>query len=116
MLRMLYVAKDEADAREKAEIAYENHRRFCNVFDTPGTVKDGAIVPIDVAESPEDMRETLLIGTAEEVIDKLGAYDELKVQDLLLNMSFGASHADILASMERFARDIMPHYGQEEAA
>jgi alkanesulfonate monooxygenase SsuD/methylene tetrahydromethanopterin reductase-like flavin-dependent oxidoreductase (luciferase family) len=116
MLRMLYVAKDEADAREKAEIAYENHRRFCNVFDTPGTVKDGAIVPIDVAGSPEDMRETLLIGTAEEVIDKLGAYDELKVQDLLLNMSFGASHADILASMERFARDIMPHYGQEEAA
>jgi hypothetical protein len=31
-------------------------------------------------------------------------------------MSFGASHADILASMERFARDIMPHYHREQAA
>jgi len=116
MLRMLYVAKDEADAREKVQIAYENHQRFCNVFDTPGTVKDGAIVPIEVEESLEDIREALLIGTAEELIDKLGAYADLRIQDLLLNMSFGASHADILASMERFARDIMPHYQGKEAA
>jgi alkanesulfonate monooxygenase SsuD/methylene tetrahydromethanopterin reductase-like flavin-dependent oxidoreductase (luciferase family) len=116
MLRMLYVAKNAADAREKVEIAYENHRRFCNVFDTPGTVKDGAIVPIDVDESLADIRDALLIGTADELIDKLGAYDELKIQDLLLNMGFGASHGDILASMERFARDIMPHYQHKEAA
>ena len=116
MLRMLYVAKDEADVREKVRIAYENHRRFCNVFDTPGTVKDGAIVPIEVAESLDDVRDALLIGTAEELVDKLSAYDELRIQDLLLNMSFGASHDDILASMERFARDIMPHYLRKEAA
>ena len=116
MLRMLYVAKDEADVREKVEIAYENHRRFCNVFDTPGTVEDGAIIPIEVAESLDDVRDALLIGTAEELVDKLGAYDELSIQDLLLNMSFGASHDDILASMERFARDIMPHYLRKEAA
>ena len=116
MLRMLYVAKDEADTREKVEMAYENHRRFCNVFDTPGTVKDGAIVPIDVEESLDDIRDALLIGTADELIEKLGAYDDLKIQDLLLNMGFGASHADILASMERFARNIMPHYQRNEAA
>jgi alkanesulfonate monooxygenase SsuD/methylene tetrahydromethanopterin reductase-like flavin-dependent oxidoreductase (luciferase family) len=116
MLRMLYVAKDAGDAREKVQIAYENHQRFCNVFDTPGTVRDGAIVPIEVAESLDDVRDALLIGTADELIDKLGAYDELRIQDLLLNMSFGASHEDILASMERFARDIMPHYQRKEAA
>ncbi len=116
MLRMLYVAKDEAETQEKVEMAYENHRRFCNVFDTPGTVRDGAIVPIDVKESVEDVRDALLIGTASELIDKLGAYDDLRIQDLLLNMGFGASHADIMGSMERFARDVMPHFRHEEAA
>lgn len=116
MLRMLYVAKDENDAREKVGLAYENHRRFCNVFDTPGTVKGGAIEPIVVEESIDDVRDALLIGTAGELVDKLEAYDALNVQDLLLNMSFGASHTDVMASMERFARDIMPHYHRERAA
>jgi len=108
MLRMLYVARDRDDAREKIAIAYENHRRFSNVFDTPGQVKNGAIVPIDVPETLEEVADALLIGTAEEIVEKLGIYGELKVQDLLLNMSFGASHSDVMASMERFARDVMP--------
>jgi alkanesulfonate monooxygenase SsuD/methylene tetrahydromethanopterin reductase-like flavin-dependent oxidoreductase (luciferase family) len=116
MLRMLYVARDQADADEKVAMAYENHRRFCNVYDTPGTVKDGAIVPIDVEESIDDVRDALLIGTAPEIIDKLGAYDELKVMDLLLNMGFGASHEDVMGSMERFARDVMPFYQKENSA
>lgn len=116
MLRMLYVAKDRTDAREKIEIAYENHRRFCNVFDTPGEVRDGAIVPIDVTESVDEVGRALLIGTADEVVDKLGAYEELKIDDLLLNMSFGASHGDVMAAMERFARDVMPRFLQRVAA
>ena len=116
MLRMIYVARDRADAREKVEIAFENHRRFSNVFDTPGQVKDGAIVPIEVPETIDDVAGALLIGTADEIIDKLGAYEELRVQDLLANMSFGASHADVMASMERFARDVMPAFGHRAAA
>ena len=86
-----------------------NHRRFHNVFATPGEVKAGAIVPIDVAETMDDMRRALPIGTAAQVVDKLAAYEELGIGELLLNMSFGASHADVMASMERFARDVMPH-------
>ncbi|MDA0218542.1 MAG: LLM class flavin-dependent oxidoreductase [Proteobacteria bacterium] len=117
MLRMLYVARDRADAREKIAIAYENHRRFSNVFDTPGQVKDGAIVPIDVPETLEEVADALLIGTADEIVEKLAVYEELKVQDLLLNMSFGASHADVMASMERFATKVMPaHLTQPRAA
>ncbi len=110
MLRMLYVAKDEADRRAKLEIAYANHRRFVNVFETPGEVVDGAIVPIDVAETVEEIGDALLIGTAAECIDKLTPYAELGIFDLMLNMSFGASHADVLASMDRFAADVAPHF------
>jgi alkanesulfonate monooxygenase SsuD/methylene tetrahydromethanopterin reductase-like flavin-dependent oxidoreductase (luciferase family) len=109
MLRMLYVARDDEDARDKLEIAHENHRRFCNMFDTPGEVKGGAITPIAVKESVEDMGETLLIGTAEQVVDKLVPYAELGIHDLMLNMSFGAAHRDVMESMARFVRDVAPH-------
>ena len=110
MLRMLYVAKDAADKREKIEIAFANHRLFCTVFDTPGAVVDGAIVPMDVAETAEEVGDALLIGTAAECIDKLTPYADLGIFDLMLNMSFGASHADVLASMDRFAADVAPHF------
>ena len=116
MLRMLYVARDATDAEEKVRLAFENHRRFVNVFDTPGTVKDGAIVPIETDETIDDVRDALLIGTASEIIDKLGAYDDLNIMDLLLNMGFGASHADVIGSLERFARDVMPHFQSRQAA
>ena len=109
MLRMLYVARDETEAKEKVAIAYENHWRFSNVFDTPGTAVSGAITPIDVKESVEDVGETLLIGTAEQVVEKLVPYVELGIHDLMLNMSFGAAHGDILESMGRFVRDVQPH-------
>ena len=109
MLRMLYIARDDDDTRDKLEIAHENHRRFCNVFDTSGQVTGGAIAPIDVKESVEDMGETLLIGTAEQVIEKLVPYAELGIHDLMLNMSFGAAHRDVMDSMTRFVRDVQPH-------
>ena len=114
MLRMLYVAKDEADAEQKVAMAYENHRQFTNVFDTPGNVVNGEIVPVDTPESISDVRDALLIGTASQIVEKLSVYEELNIQDLLLNMGFGAGHADIMASMERFARDVMPHYIKAE--
>ncbi|MEX2650422.1 MAG: LLM class flavin-dependent oxidoreductase [Alphaproteobacteria bacterium] len=109
MLRMGYVARDERDKREKLAIAHENHRRFVNVFTTPGTVVDGAIVPIEVPETVEDMEKALIIGTVEECIERFGAYAALGIDDLLLNMSFGASHADVMAAMERFMTKVRPH-------
>lgn len=109
MLRMLYVARDDEDAREKLAIAHENHRRFCNVFDTPGEVKGGAIAPVEVKESVEDLGETLLIGTAGQVVEKLVPYAELSIHDLMLNMSFGAAHRDVMDAMVRFVRDVRPH-------
>lgn len=116
MLRMLYVAKDKKDAEEKVQLAYENHQRFTNVFETKGTIKNGAIIPIKTQESIDDVRDALLIGTASQIVDKLAIYEDLRVQDLLLNMGFGANHSDTMASMERFAKDVMPHYLQSQVA
>jgi len=110
MLKMLYVAKDDADRREKIELAHANHQRFVNVYDTPGEVINGAITPIETNEPLEDVGKVLIIGTASECIDRLGPYAELGIHDMMLNMSFGAAHDDVLGAMERFATDVRPHF------
>jgi alkanesulfonate monooxygenase SsuD/methylene tetrahydromethanopterin reductase-like flavin-dependent oxidoreductase (luciferase family) len=110
MLRMGYVAANEADAREKVALAYANHQRFMNVFNTPGTVRDGAIVPLEVDDTLQDLEDRLLIGTPQQCIDKLGPYAELGIHDIQLNMNFGTSHADVMKSLERFAEHVIPHF------
>lgn len=112
MLRMVYVTRDHKDTQEKLAIAHANHRRFVNVFTTPGQVERGAIVPIDVPETVEDMRNVLVLGTAEECIEKLNRYAATGIHDLLLNMSFGASHADVMAAMDRFVTKVAPFVGK----
>lgn len=113
MLRMGFVTRNEADTRDKLQLALENHQRFVNVFETPGTVKGGAIVPIDVSESLEDVRRSLVIGSAQECVDKLAHYAELGIDDIQVNMNFGASHKDVMNGLERFATHIMPHFKAE---
>ena len=111
MLRMVYVAKDEADKREKVRLGYENHRRFTNVRETPGTVHGGAIQPVeDKNVSMDDVASALIIGTAQEVTDRLAEYAAVGIDDVQANFTFGAEHKDIMGSLERFAKDVMPHF------
>jgi alkanesulfonate monooxygenase SsuD/methylene tetrahydromethanopterin reductase-like flavin-dependent oxidoreductase (luciferase family) len=110
MLRMGYIAANEADAHEKVGLAYANHQRFMNVYATPGTVRAGEIVPVEVEDTLEELQERLLIGTAQQVVDRLGPYAELGIQDIQLNMNFGTNHADVMHSLERFAAGVMPHF------
>ena len=110
MLRMGFVTKSDAETREKLEIALENHRRFVNVFETPGTVKGGAIVPIDVPETIDDIRRSLIIGSPQECVDKLAHYAALGIDDVQINMNFGAAHGDVMESLERFAAHVQPHF------
>jgi alkanesulfonate monooxygenase SsuD/methylene tetrahydromethanopterin reductase-like flavin-dependent oxidoreductase (luciferase family) len=110
MLRMGYIAANEADAREKIALAFANHQRFMNVFTTPGTVRHGEIVPIEVEDTPADLEQRLLIGTAQQVIDKLGSYAKLGIHDIQLNMNFGTGHADVMRSLERLSTQVMPHF------
>ena len=111
MLRMVYVAKDEADKREKVRLGYENHRRFTNVRETPGTVHGGAIQPVeDTNVSMDDVASALIIGTAQEVTDTLKKYADVGIHDIQANFTFGAEHKDVMGSVERFAKDVMPHF------
>ncbi len=110
LLRAGFCAESEAHAREKVAQAYDYYRRFDNVFKSPGTVRNGGIVPIDIEASEADIAEALFIGTPEQLIEKFQVYADLGVDEINLNMCIGASHAETLASVERLAKEVMPHF------
>lgn len=116
MLRMGFVTRSESETQEKLQVALENHQRFVNVFETPGTVQGGAIVPLQVAETVEDIRRSLIIGSPQECVDKLAHYDSLGIDDIQMNMNFGASHSDVMKGLERFALHVLPHFKGETAS
>ncbi|MGE0213752.1 MAG: LLM class flavin-dependent oxidoreductase, partial [Parvibaculaceae bacterium] len=115
MLRMGFVTRNDADTLEKLRLAHENHQRFVNVFETAGTVTGGAIEPLQVKETLEDIRRSLIIGSPQECVDKIAHYDELGIDDIQVNMNFGASHKDVMEGLERFAVHVMPHFGAKGA-
>jgi alkanesulfonate monooxygenase SsuD/methylene tetrahydromethanopterin reductase-like flavin-dependent oxidoreductase (luciferase family) len=117
MLRSAYVGRDAADAREKAKVVYEYGLRFTNGFETPGTVSKGELEIVEVDYGFEDAMHQLIVGTKDEIIDKIGAYAELGMDEIALDMHLGIpSHNDIMDSMERFATDVMPLFRGEPVA
>ena len=112
LLRVAYVARDARDKRRKVALAYDYYKRFDNLFTGPGLVRHGAIEPLPRTQTFEQLEENLLIGTVEEVADKLAVYAEAGIDETILNMNVGCGQADTLASMERFAAEIMPRFAR----
>ena len=110
MQRVTYAARDEADAREKVTMAYEYYKRFDNVFTGPGIVKGGCIEPLPRKQTIEEMERNLLICTPSEMIDRLAIYREAGIDELILSSGMGQNQKDSLDAMERFAREVMPHF------
>ncbi len=108
--RMAYCAHDEADAREKIEMAYGYYQRFDNVFTGPGTVSHGAIEPLPRDQSVEELGKNLLICPVDEMIDRLGMYADAGIDEVILSNGMGQSQGDMLDGMERFATEVMPHF------
>ena len=107
----VYVAKNEAEIREKLEMAYANHRRFMNLYTTPGKVQGGVVEPIEIEESVESVGETLVIGTPEFCVDKILEYRGLGIDHLMIRKHFGPPHQDIMGSLDRFAEHVLPRLG-----
>ncbi len=117
LLRVGFVARDEADKRRKAELAYGYYERFDNVHVWgPGIVESGVIKPLPPKLSVEELMQNTLIGTREELIDKLGEYAEAGVDETIVNMNIGASQRETLDSMQQLAEDVMPHFTAAGAA
>ncbi len=110
VMRVCCVARDEADLRRKLDYAYEYYGRFHNVFTGPGLVEHGAIQSLPLKQTKEELRESLLICTAAEMVERLQVYEELGVDELIINTNIGHSNQECLESLERFAADVMPSF------
>ena len=110
VMRVCSVAKDDADARRKLDLAYDYYGRFQNVFTGPGIVEQGAIRALPLKQSKDELRESLLICTASEMIDRLKVYEELGVGELIMNGNIGHGNQESLEALERFAADVMPSF------
>ena len=108
--RIAYAAKDEKDAKEKNQMAYEYYKRFDNMFTGPGKVNNGLIEPLPRNQSLEELSKNLLICTPSELIDKLSIYEESGVDEIIISASFGQNQEDIKQSMHRIHDKIMPYF------
>jgi len=110
LMRVCCVARDDADARRKLALAYEYYGRFHNVFTGPGIVERGAIRPLPLQQSLDELGKSLLICTAGEMVERLKEYEALGIDDFIMNVNFGQTPAECLEALARFADEVMPHF------
>lgn len=110
LMRVCCIAKDEADKRRKLALAREYYGRFFNLFTGPGIVERGLIKALPLQQTQEDLERGLLICTASEMIDRLKVYEDLGVNELIMNVNIGHSNDESLEALQRFASDVMPAF------
>jgi alkanesulfonate monooxygenase SsuD/methylene tetrahydromethanopterin reductase-like flavin-dependent oxidoreductase (luciferase family) len=116
VMRVCCVARDDADARRKLEFAYDYYGRFHNVYSGPGVVERGAIRPLPLKQSKEQLRDSLLICTAAEMVDRLASYQSLRIDELIINVNIGLSGAEALDALEMFGEEVLPRFRPVDAA
>ena len=115
MSRVVYCAADAADARRKLKMAYEYYSRFDNVFVGPGVVRDGCIAALPREQTIEELGANILVCPAEEMIDRLGEYNERGIDEFILSSHIGQDGNECIEMMERFAADVIPQLSSASA-
>ena len=114
MSRIVYCARDAADARDKLERAYEYYKRFHNVRERdPAVVNRGCIEPLPFRQTIEELDANLIICPAAEMVDRLAPYHEAGVDEFILSSNLGQPQAEHIEAMERFAAQVMPYFTGE---
>jgi alkanesulfonate monooxygenase SsuD/methylene tetrahydromethanopterin reductase-like flavin-dependent oxidoreductase (luciferase family) len=114
--RVMYAARDEADAREKIGLANDYYSRFDNVFSGPGIVENGAIAPLPREQTIEELAENLIICPPAEMVDRLAAYAAAGIDEVIVSSNIGQPQGESLEAMQRLAEDVMPHFTRPSRA
>lgn len=107
--RGVYLAENEAEAATILDMAHAYYDRFENVWSGPGIVQRGEIAALPRAQTKDELKASLLVCTAAQMIDRLAEYADLGIDELIASCNFGQENARTLAMMERFAAEVMPH-------
>lgn len=108
--RGVYLVRNEAERRRMAECAQIYYSSFDNVFGGPGLVDKGIVRPLPRAQSVDELAANLLICGRDEMIDRLGEYARLGIDEVITTSNFGQEEAMTLDMMERFSSEVMPHF------
>ena len=104
------IVKNDRERREKLELANDFFARFDNVYTGPGILDAGMARVLPRKQTLEELDQALLICGAQEMVDRLGEYQELGIDRMSLIMNFGARQEDILDSTQAVAEQVMPHF------
>ena len=113
LLRVGWPATSDADREAKLKGANSYYERFDNVFSGPGEVSHGAIKPLPASRTLAELADNTLVCTKQEMIDRLGLYDEAGVDEVALNFNIGFEQSETLEAMHRFAEEIIPHFSKK---
>jgi len=112
VLRRTCVYADATDWRVPAEAAAEDTRVFNGLFYNAAGVVNGFPTAMDPGSaappSPEVLRDSLMFGTPDQVIDRIRRYARLGVDHYCYGASFGLPHDFAMRSLELFGREVMP--------
>lgn len=96
--------------------------RFENLFKNLGGVSEGFAeeIDLDTLKNREEfdlpaLRQNLMFGTPEEVIEKLKPYEALGVDKFIYQASFGMDPAAQKRSLELFIEEVMPAFEQQSS-
>jgi flavin-dependent trigonelline monooxygenase, oxygenase component len=112
--RMTFVGADEAECREVLGYVLMNHRIIDQQLGDRERVRQGDYVVDEPVREDEpeldEMYRNIAYGTVPQVRDKLARYAELGVDLFSAWHNVGQPHDSVCASMERFAREVMPGF------
>jgi flavin-dependent trigonelline monooxygenase, oxygenase component len=112
--RMTCVAEEESQCREVLRYVLMNHRVIDQQLGSVERVREGDYVvdePVREDEPGlEEMYRNIAYGTPAEVREKLRPYADLGVDLFSAWHNVGQPHEEVCASMEAFAREVMPVY------
>ena len=107
--RGVFLVRSEAERQRMVEIAHRYYMSFDNVFGGPGIVDAGIIRPLPRAQTAEELGQNILICQKAEMIDKLAAYAEMGIDEVIVTSVFGQGQDETLEMMSGFAAEVMPH-------
>jgi|UPI00055DC05B flavin-dependent trigonelline monooxygenase, oxygenase component len=121
-LRSTCLFEDNAGEDNAYESVINYGRSFENLFKGIGEVKDGypeAVSFDTVANRDEYDRENLLenmmLGSPDQVIEKLERYKAAGVDQFIYGASFFVPHQNARRSLELFCDKVIPHFQKQEA-
>ena len=116
-MRHSAICGDESEVTLALECAFERLARFENLFRNLGDVANGFPADVDVREfedrqnfDRQSLRDNLMFGTTDEVIEKLKRYEALGVDHFVYNASYGLPIEFQKKSLQRLIDQVMPAF------